>query len=53
MKTYAERLEDNKKPKPRAAGERTIDPLLMVALAQAPMLVARAKARGWIKGGAR
>ena len=45
------RCEMNKKPEQRTQEERVVDVTKAQVLAEAVQIVARAKARGWVRGG--
>lgn len=45
------RYEYNKKPEARSLDERTIDVTKADVLANAKQIVARARLKGWVKGG--
>lgn len=47
------RYEMNKKPEQRTAEERTVDITKAQVLADAVKIVARARMRGWVRGGGR
>ena len=45
------RYEMNKKPEQRTAEERVVDITKAQVLAEAAKIVARARMRGWVRGG--